>query len=156
MGPAVHLVVAVAARALSVPAPAVLTRGYGLRVIDYTGVELQAVADATGSAVLATDYLPQDHLLRVERMTIAGNSANLCTIVVYEGDDVTRMIRARDFTYFPPGSLAVAEYPSYLNIGPTLCLSISVTAANPGDQFAAYVQYQLVQKVLGQANWPSS
>ena len=138
------------------PTPAVLSRGYGLRVIDYSDSELSGQADATGTCALYTDYLPQERLMRVERITVTGDSANYCTITVMVGDDPARTARTRDFTPFPPGDVAVAEYPSYLTVKPTLCLLVLITGANEGDQFDATVQYQLVEKVLGQVNWPSS
>lgn len=141
-----------------VPAPAVLQHGYGLRVIDYTDVELEGAADATGLAWLQTSPLAWNYYMRVERMTIVPygtNSVNECEIGVYVGDQLIPQ-RGRDWTPFPAGTVAVSEYPSYLTVRPTYQLSIAISGAAPGDIFFAAVQYQLVEKVLGQANWPSS
>lgn len=138
-------------RTLRQPTPAVYSEGLGLRVLEFDLKELSAtVAAGQTSAVMQTQTLPSSHILRIERIVVTGNSANLCEIGVYEGADTTLPIRGRDWTPFPSGMVAVAEYPSFLTIRETLPVSILITGANPGDQFAAAVQYQLCLKVRGQ------
>jgi hypothetical protein len=141
-----------------IPTPAVYGKGMGLRVLDYNELELTAAADSAGVALLQTDVLSSDQLLRIERIVVYGTSANLCQITVYNGDDSDSPLpqRARDGTPFPSGLLAVAEYPNYLTITSGNALTVAVTGASDGDQFFAAAQYQLCQRVLGQAYWPSS
>lgn len=135
--------------------PAVLSVGFGLRIIDFEDKELTGQADVTGTCLLQTDQLASDHYMRVERIVVQGPSANTCIVTVYVGD---RQIpqRGRDWTPLPPGAIGVSEYPSYLTVKPTTLLTIAITGAVPNDRFFASVQFQLVQKVLGQGRWPSS
>lgn len=140
---------------VNIPSPAALSVGYGLRVISYDEEELQGVADSTGTVLLQSGYLAQDKLLRIERISVVGNSANTRNIGVYAGDNPIPQ-RRRDGTIWPAGFDAIAEYPSYLTIKPTLCLLIEVTGCVPGDSVNATYQFQLIQRVLGQSQWPSS
>lgn len=131
------------------PAPAVLRRGVQLQVVDYNEKELTLKADATGTATASTDYLAAGRYWRVERIiVISGSASTSCLLTVYR-NDTPRVQRGRDWTPLPPGDVAVAEYPSFLNVYPTECLTLQVTGANPGDTFAAAVQYQDVYKMLG-------
>lgn len=132
----------------AIPYPAVLRAGYELRVIDYAELELAGDAAADGTAVLSSDYVQQGYLLRAERICVTGTSSRLTQITVLVGDDTSRPARYRDGTPFPPGQVAVSEYPSFLTVLPTLCLTLLIDGASPGDSFGATVQYQLVQKVL--------
>jgi len=149
---------AVARGSPGIPTPASYSKGMGLRVLDYGELELSEQADSAGVALLQSDVLATDQQLRIERIVVWGTSENLCQITVYNGDDSDNPLpqRARDGTPFPSGFIAVSEYPSYLTISPGNALTVAVTGANPGDQFYAAAQYQLCQKVLGQAQWPSS
>lgn len=129
------------------PVPAALTRGVSWRIIDYTETENQAAADSGGIATAQYDYLQQGQLWRVERICVQGNSANQCTVFVYQGDTAIPQ-RQRDGTPLPPGIVGVSEYPAYLTILPTQCLTVVITGAHPGDVFNVTAQYQLVQKVI--------
>jgi hypothetical protein len=142
----------------AIPVPAVYSKGMGLRVLNYDELELTGSAGQDGTAILQTDILASDQLLRIERIVVYGDSASLCDVTVYNGDDSPAPApqRARDGTQLPSGYLAVAEYASFLNVAAGNCLTVEVTGANPGDQFYAAVQFQLCQRVIGQAQWPSS
>lgn len=136
------------------PAPAVLRRGVQLQVVDFNEKELTLTAPAGGppgsaSASASTDYLAAGRYWRVERIVVvSGSAATSCLLTVYR-NDTPRVQRGRDWTPLPPGDVAVAEYPSFLNVYPTECLTLQVTGCNPGDTFAAAVQYQDVYKMLG-------
>lgn len=129
------------------PVPAAITRGVRLRIIDLGVTELQVTAGPDGTGQASTTTLQQGMWLRIERIVVLGDSLNTAEITVYEGDDTTRPQRGRDWTQLPPGYVAVAEYPAFLTINPTLCATIAVTGAADGDIFYASVQYQLVAKV---------
>jgi hypothetical protein len=139
----------VASRFGSLPVPAALTKGVSLAVIDYTEKEGLATAGADGTATVSYDQLQQGQYWRVERIVVVGNSANECTVFVYQGDDPISQ-RQRDGTPLPPGIVGVSEYPSYLTILPTSCLTVVVAGANQGDVFNVTAQYQVVQKITGQ------
>lgn len=131
------------------PVPAALTRGITFSVIDFAEAELQAVADAAGVATITWPYLQQGQYWRIERLVVTGDSANECAVFVYQGDDPTLPQRQRDGTPLPPGIIGVSEYPAYLTILPTSCLTVQITGAAQGDVFSVTPQYQLVQKILG-------
>src|ERR1700730_14180525 len=131
------------------PVPAALTRGVSLRVIDYFEKEKQVQAAARGIATCQCDYLQQSHYWRVERIVVAGNSPNLCTVFVYQGDNPIPQ-RQRDGTPLPSGIVGVSEYPSYLTILPTSCLMVVITGANVNDEFTVTAQAQQVEKIFGQ------
>lgn len=136
-------------RPSGLPVPAALTKGVSLAVIDYTEKEQIATATAEGVATAQYDYLQQGQYWRVERLVVVGDSANECTVYVYQGDQPISQ-RQRDGTPLPPGIVGVSEYPSYLTILPTSCLTVVVTGASKGDVFNVTAQYQLVQKIIGQ------
>lgn len=129
------------------PMPVALTRGISFRTIDYTETEMIATAVAGGVATAQFDYLQQGQYWRIERLTVLGNSSNECTVYVYQGDTPIAQ-RQRDGTPLPPGIVGVSEYPSYLTILPTSCLTVVISGANEGDVFNVTPQYQLVQKVF--------
>lgn len=130
------------------PVPAALTRGVTFQIIDYGEAELQAIADATGTATITWPYLQQGQYWRIERLVVAGNSSAECFVFVYQGDTVLPQ-RQRDGTPLPPGIIGVSEYPAYLTILPTSCLTVQITGASKGDVFSVTPQYQLVQKIIG-------
>jgi hypothetical protein len=136
-----------------IPTPAALTQGVSLRVADYSELELIATADDTGVASVSTDQLQQSQILRVERIVVTGDSENECLLGVYTGDGSGSILpqRIRDWTPLPPSTIGVAEYPQFLTITPTYCLTIYIEGANEGDVFTAAVQYQLVLKIVGKA-----
>jgi hypothetical protein len=138
----------VANRFGGLPVPAALTRGMSLRVIDYTEKEMIATAGAGGIATAQYDYLQQGHYWRIERICVLGDSANQCTVFVYQGDQPISQ-RQRDGTPLPPGIVGVSEYPSFLTILPTSCLTVVVSGANECDVFNVTAQLQVVQKVTG-------
>lgn len=131
------------------PVPAALTQGVSFRTIDYAEKELPGKANAQGIASILWDQLQQGHYWRVERLVVASESANECTVFVYQGDQAL-IQRQRDGTPLPPGLIAVAEYPCYLTILPTSLLMVQITGAAAGDLFFATAQYQLVEKIFGQ------
>jgi len=134
--------------ASSLPVPAALTRGITLQVIDYAEQERTATAAADGIATITWDYLQQGQYWRLERLAVVGNHTAECTVGVYQGDTPIAQ-RQRDGTPLPPGIIGVSEYPSFLTILPTSCLTVVVTGAAPGNVFTCAAQFQLVQKIIG-------
>lgn len=133
---------------MTLPMPAALTQGVTFRTIDYAEIELTATANGAGVATASSDYLQQGQYWRIERLVVNGDSANECTVFVYQGDTALAQ-RQRDGTPLPPGIIGVSEYPAFLTILPTSCLTVEVTGASQGDVFAIAAQYQLVQKIIG-------
>lgn len=132
-----------------IPVPAALTQGVSLRVADYSELELLATAGADGTATVSTDPLQQSQILRVERIVVTSDSLNNCQLGIYTGDGSILPQRIRDTTGLPAQSMAIAEYPQFLTITPTSCLTVYVTGGSEGDVFTAAVQYQLVLKIIG-------
>lgn len=122
---------------VTTPTPAVLSKGAGLRVIDYAVDELPACqASAEGLASVTSGYVDTDKLWRIERITVApgpANSATLGQIAVYASDDMTPQ-RGRDWTPYTANNYAVSEYPSYLTIKPGIAITIAIVGVAPGDE----------------------
>lgn len=140
----------------NLPIPAALLYGASFQTIDLAEVELLAKAGSNGVATVTSTYLQQGQYWRIERMVVVGNSANECVVYCYQGDTPLAQ-RQRDGTPLPPGIVGVSEYPNFLTILPTSCLTVEITGANPGDVFYVTPFYQLVQKKTGSASlWRSS
>jgi hypothetical protein len=136
------------AQTLGIPVPAALSKAVDLQIIDIDEVEIQLTANSEGTDEESTDYLQQGQWWRIERAVITSQSQNLVQITLYQGDDTTMPQRARDWAQIPAGQSAVAEYPNYLTILPTRCLTVAMQGANEGDNVFAAVTYQLVQKLV--------
>lgn len=145
----------------TLPVPASLSGGVSFRTVDIDKLRLTATADATGTAVASgatqgpDTVMQQGQWMRIERIVITGNSLNGCEAGFYEGDAGELLLQnIEDWTPLPSGDVGVSEYPSFLTIRPTRCLTVQITGANKGENFFVSATYQLCVKAPGP--WPSS
>lgn len=136
---------------MTLPKAVQLTRGVELRVIDYQVERMQAIADATGTAVLTTKYAVDPvQMWRGERLVVQSNSANKLTLQVTDGSESGTggiNLGLRDYGEAPAGFSQVAEYPSKLTLLGGQQFTLTVTGAHEGDIVGACFQYAIVMKV---------
>lgn len=127
--------------------PVAVQTAYGveLRVIDIQVKNLQAVANATGTAtVQAADSVDPTQMWRIERLVVSSTSTQQLTLQIENGQG-----DLRDYGICPAGYPQVAEYPRTLTLLGGEQFTLIATEAEEGDVVKVSVQYQIVARVPG-------
>lgn len=132
---------------MALPKAVANTSGIALQVVDFQVLPRQALADATGTALVEYDVIDPDYLWRLERLIVQHNSTNQVTVTVYGGSGAPQRIDTRDWTPIPAGFIGVAEYPQPMTINGGSFLSVQGLGMNPGDALTVSAQWALVQRV---------